>query len=204
MVLLGETMKKTMNLVRDKESGLLYKEETLHLNEQDEYIRYQSHNNGLDNPDYMAYQKRIYDEFISKFLIGDNHLDFGCGQFAAMKIITDKNLAVYDKYFHNDPIVFMKQYDTIWLIEVVEHFKDPYEEFERLFKMLNHQGRLIIQTEFIPKENLDNWWYLRDKTHYTFYDDQSFKVISNKIGFEVIFSNHINQIVLEKKENFKR
>ncbi|MDY0209997.1 MAG: methyltransferase domain-containing protein [Acholeplasma sp.] len=188
-----------LKLHRDAQSGLVYKDVSHHISLEKEFARYKTHHNELDNPNYMAYQTSIFKSFIEPFVVGEKHLDFGCGEFGPLKQISGYDVALYDYFFHPNQSVLKSTYDTVWLIEVVEHFVEPMVEFERLYNLLDSRGRLLIQTEFMPQTGIENWWYLRDETHFSFYDDQVFDYIAKQFGFVIIDSNHKNRIVLEKK-----
>ena len=194
--------KTKYNLETDRISGLICKNKADFISLDLQKERYLKHNNKRIDSDYMAYQKKIWSQFISKFMLMPDVLDYGCGEEAPLKYISGSDMDLYDLFFYPDASVFSKQYNTIILIEVVEHFESPIETFKLLNQMLKPNGRLIIQTEFIPKDKpIQTWWYLRDETHVCFYDLNVFKYLSNHLGLEIIYTNHKNRIVLQKTMN---
>lgn len=192
------TKQRKIKLHMDNESGLVYKDVTHHISNKAELSRYLTHNNQLSDPRYYQYQKSVYDDFISRFIKG-SILDYGCGEEAPLKSISGLDMACYDLYFFKDPKVLENKYDSIIMVEVIEHFRSPFDEFEMLVNRLNPKGRLIIQTEFKPNyDSIHTWWYIRDETHLSFFDEQVFQFLAKKHGLNVIFSNQKNRIVLEK------
>jgi len=176
-----------IKLHMDSKSGLVYKDESHIVNKDAELARYLAHNNTLSNSRYYDYQKRIFDTFVSQFIQG-KILDYGCGEEAPLKAISQLDMACYDLYFFKDEKVLKTTYDTIILIEVIEHFSQPNIMFKQLVDLLNPKGRLIIQTEFKPAfEVIHDWWYIRDETHLSFFDEKVFHYFADK-----------NRIVLEK------
>ncbi len=122
---------------------------------------------------YKKYMNNIFSS-IKDYLKGDC-LDYGCGKIHILSnIINDNkiNCDFYDLYYY--PILVNKKYDTIILVEVFEHFREPYDELLKIKKMLNNKGRIIIITKPY-KDNLSNWWYFRDITHINFINKDTFK-----------------------------
>lgn len=160
--------------------------------------RYDYHHNDLDDPNYVLYQKKIFDEFIGIYLKQGDLLDYGCGEAAILKTFIP-NLRVYDLFYHNDVTVFESTYDTIILIEVMEHLENPEAVIQKLTKLLKPKGRLIIQTQFYPSlERMSDWWYVRDVTHVSFYNLESFKYFAARYGIELIYTDFKSRVVLEK------
>ncbi|WP_050855571.1 methyltransferase domain-containing protein [Gillisia limnaea] len=66
-------------------------------------------------------------------------MDYGCGTgpVATAELVKHSyKVNLYDPYFENHPEVFEETYDFIICCEVMEHFHNPFEEFNRLFKLL--------------------------------------------------------------------
>ena len=193
-------MNKTnqIKLHMDPQSGLVYKDESHCISSEAEHARYLTHNNQLDDPRYYAYQKQIFDTFVSHYVFG-KILDYGCGEEAPLKAISQLDMACYDLYFHRHDHLLADTYDAIIMIEVIEHIRDVDWMFEKLVSWLNPKGRLIIQTEFKPPfGQIHTWWYIRDETHVSFFDEDVFRFYAQKHGLAVIYTNQKNRIVLEK------
>jgi SAM-dependent methyltransferase len=160
--------------------------------------RYDTHHNGEDNFEYIAYQKRIFDDFIGIYLKPGKSMDYGCGEGAVLKQFIE-DLSVYDLFYHPDQSVFKQTFDNIILIEVVEHFEHPIEEFKRLNERLSPGGRLIIQTQFYEDfEAIQTWWYVRDTTHVAFYHLDTFKYLCERFNLKLIYTDNKSRVVLEK------
>lgn len=164
----------------------------------------------------LSIKYKSYNSFI--------HLDYGCGKYPNLSNLLKwnfekLNISVssnnYDKYFNNNLDYLGKDnygaYGLITSIEVVEHFREPLKEFELLSKLLSNQSSLVIMTEFIPQniiENIDNkeifndyfkdWWYKNDETHVCFYSTKTFEVLAKKFSFGITFNNESKVIVLSK------
>jgi SAM-dependent methyltransferase len=182
----------------DQKTHLVLKDRKHWISLEDAKARYDTHHNGEDNLEYIAYQKRIFDEFIGIYMNRGKTLDYGCGEGAVLKQFID-NLAVYDLFYHTDASIFEQSFDNIIMIEVVEHFEDPLNDFKRLTELLNPGGRLLIQTQFYENyETIHQWWYVRDATHVVFYNLEAFKYISAYFGLQVIYTDNKSRVVLEK------
>lgn len=160
--------------------------------------RYDTHHNEGDNVTYIQYQKRIFDEFIGIYMTGHKIMDFGSGEGQVMKQFIPE-LVCYDLHYYPDQTVLNTPYDSIILIEVVEHFEDPIAEFEKLIQLLNPQGRLLIQTQFYTKmDDIPHWWYVRDVTHVSFYCMESFEWLCKQYNLKLIYTDYKSRVVLEK------
>lgn len=159
-----------------------------------------------------------------------NHLDYGCGKYPNLSNLLQWNFKVfnaatknsisvnsnnYDKYYHNNPEYVDNsnniKFDLITTIEVVEHFREPLKEFELFSQLLDKNANMVVMTEFIPKNILDNihniefvksefanWWYKNDITHICFYSSKTFEVIAEKFQLEIDFNNRNKVLVLNK------
>ena len=134
---------------------------------------------------YYEYMKSVYAK-IKKYLNKGISLDYGCGQVHALSDILNKNgydCDYYDLYYF--PELKNKTYDNIILIEVFEHLKEPYEEIYKLKSLLKKDGKIIIMTKVYDDIDLNNWWYLRDITHYSFIKKDTLSKWNLKFNIEV-------------------
>ena len=164
-----------------------------------EYNRYLKHDNN-DNEDYINYQKKFFHD-INNYL-GENVLDFGCGNNHILANIIRNNGYIcdyYDLYFYPDSNYKKTSYDAIILEEVIEHLKDPLNTLKDLVCYLNSGGNLIIKTMFIPNDIMQKkWWYLRDTTHISFFDLETFSYLSKLLSLQIIYCNDKDLIILQK------
>ena len=179
--------------------GFLSKDEDHILSSEDELLRYQQHNNNT-NDSYVKYQENFYKE-IAPFL-GENVLDFGCGDNHVLADIINKNNKksdYYDLYFYPNKNYKKHLYDAIILEEVIEHLKDPIDIINQLISNLKVGGKFIIRTMMIPTDVFtSNWWYLRDSTHISFFDIKTFETICELLDLKIIYFNDKDLIILQK------
>lgn len=165
-----------------------------YLSEEKELARYLLHDNDL-NEGYLKYQKAFLAE-IGNFL-GNKVLDFGCGESHLLASLIGSDY--YDKYFYPNLNIYNNIYDTIIMEEVIEHLKDPILELEKLNQILIEGGKIIVRTQLLkPEINLNNWWYLRDQTHISFYQLKTFEVICELFNYKIIYCNDCDLIILQK------
>lgn len=162
------------------------------LTEKEEKDRYDLH---ICDEDYIKYMNNIYLQ-IKDYIKGDT-LDYGCGKIHILSDILNQNnikCDYYDYYYYKN--VNLNKYDTIILIEVIEHILDVNSLFKEFDLLLNKHGRLIIMTNFLVKD-LNNWWYIRDKTHVSIFNLESFKESAHRYNYKIIDTNNKNLIILE-------
>lgn len=179
--------------------GFLAKSEEYFLDSINEYNRYLKHNNN-DDFGYIEYQKKFLNE-IREFL-GENNLDFGCGDNHILANILNENgyfCSFYDLYFYPHEEYEKRLYDAIILEEVIEHLKDPISVLKHLVNLVKSDGVLIIRTQFIIDDVFNkNWWYLRDSTHISFFDEKTFSFICKLFSLSIIYCNSKDLIILKK------
>lgn len=156
--------------------------------------RYDKH---ICDEGYLKYMNSVFYK-ISKYLNEGISLDYGCGQVHALSDILNQNnysCDYYDLFYYNS--LEDKKYDNIIMIEVIEHIENVYDELIKIKELLNNHGRIIVMTNFIPKD-ITNWWYLRDSTHVSFLDENSILMLASLLGMEVKIDKENNIFVLIK------
>lgn len=169
-----------------------------------EKAQYDYHENTIEQEGYVEFFKKFINNAVIPFLIGDVGLDFGSGPepVLAQVMLRDYNRHIdfYDLYYQPEKIYENKIYDYIISTEVMEHLQDPMKIIRILYKHLKVGGTLSIMTLFHENntEQFLKWWYRRDVTHISFFTPQTFKVISKKTGFEIIYTDNKRYITLKK------
>jgi len=158
--------------------------------------RYSEHNNDVKDIRYQSFVRPIVSAIINDFGKKHKGLDFGAGTGPVItKLLTDcsYNIKAYDPYFYNYPDYLKEKYDYIVCCEVIEHFHKPYNEFNKLKKMLNEKGRLYCKTELFREDvDFEKWYYKNDFTHAFFYTEKSIHWIKKKLDFkEVTIKNRL-------------
>ncbi|MEA3418626.1 MAG: class I SAM-dependent methyltransferase [Campylobacterota bacterium] len=168
--------------------------------------RYDLHENEESDKGYQAYFQRFLD-FVLPLVGGPKSaLDFGCGSTSLLSKMLNKEgikCDYYDPIYHPDLSCRQKNYDLIISTEVFEHLHNPKEVFELLLSQLSKGGYLAIQTQFHDNsvEHYLSWYYRQDPTHIVFFAPETFRVLCEMFGCEVVGDNGKNMVVIQKGFN---
>ncbi len=182
----------------------IFKDELIHPSPEDEYQIYEQHQNDEGNQGYINFLTNFIDAAVYPLIQQGDVLDFGSGPNPVLaKILKDTygfQVDIYDPYYAREVIFKNKTYDLITSTEVVEHFYHPIPMFETLSKHIKSKGFLALMTLFHPNDLklFNDWFYIRDITHVSFYTPKTFKYIAQRFGFHVIYTNHHRYITLQK------
>lgn len=165
--------------------------------------RYNLHQNDEEDTDYQAYFQRFLDFTLPLVGQPETALDFGCGASSLLAKMLEKEgirCDHYDPIYHPDTLVDNRKYDFIVATEVFEHLHQPKEVFESLLERLEEGGYLALQTQFHPndREKFKPWYYHQDPTHIVFFTVQTFKVLCEAYGCELVAENQKNILVIRK------
>lgn len=159
----------------------------MHISPEDEKIRYDQHNNDINDPGYRQFVKPLVESVKNKFSVGTKGLDYGAGSgpvAADLLVKLGYEIKLFDPFYWNNPEVLTNKYDFIICCEVIEHFCKPYDEFKLLHSLLRPHGSLFCMTEILRDDlNLEEWYYLKDPTHIFFYHRQTFEWIRGEFSF---------------------
>jgi hypothetical protein len=158
-----------------------------HVSREDEKIRYEQHNNDVEDPRYHKFVEPIVGSILKGFNTHHCGLDFGAGTGPVIaKILREKGYPVelYDPFFWDNPELLERKYDFIVCCEVIEHFRRPAKEFRLLRSLLGPNGKLFCMTE-LYSETIDfkKWYYKNDPTHVFFYHLDTLAWIRSFFGF---------------------
>lgn len=185
------------------ECEVIYKDLDQKISLTDEKKVYDLHENSIENEGYVNFLSNFVDSALYPFLKSGKLLDFGSGPEPVLKsILEDKYLFevdIYDYFYAPQQSVFKDTYDGITSTEVFEHLWNPMDVLKKLKSILKKDGILAIMTLFHPKDQMTffDWFYIRDPSHVTFYTPKTFKIMSEIVGLEVIYTNHHRYLTLK-------
>jgi hypothetical protein len=155
----------------------------------EEVMRYLSHRNERDDPQYQAFLARLAGPLGEQLDAGMQGIDYGCGPTPVLgAMLTEAGFPTvsYDPLFHPDASVLGRRYDFVSCCEVVEHAHEPRALFERLAQLVRPGGTIGVMTRFHGTEApFARWWYRRDPTHVCFYDARTMMWIGDEFGWTV-------------------
>ncbi|MGM0634974.1 MAG: class I SAM-dependent methyltransferase [Bacteroidota bacterium] len=158
-----------------------------------EQERYETHNNDVYDPRYRKFVQPITDAVLSNFEAKKHlGLDYGCGTGPVASVVLEENgfdVNLYDPYFEPNENNLKQSYDFIICCEVMEHFYQPFKEFELLKKLLKPGGKLYCKTSILSdknRANFKNWGYKNDPTHVFFYQKETLEYLQQKLGFSTV------------------
>jgi hypothetical protein len=146
----------------------------------EEHSRYEQHENELLDSGYAKFLARSLDQIPLSSYIAEEILDYGYGKNRPLATLLAKrgfSAKSYDLYFHKEDKLLSQSYGLIFCLETAEHFRNPFQEFAKLFSLLKSGGAILLRTEF-PPENFAEWYYHRDFTHLAFYSMKTFQYLA--------------------------
>lgn len=172
----------------------------------EEKSRYARHQNDPADPDYRRFLSRLADPLIPKLRPGSRGLDYGSGPGPTLSVMLEEHgfrMSIYDPFFAPDSVALDSTYDFVTCTETVEHFHHPAREFSRLVDLLNPGGWLAIMTEMLqPDEDFEDWWYIRDPTHVSFYQSETMEWFGKERGLTVEFPAR-NVVLFQKPASMR-
>ncbi len=167
--------------------------------------RYLQHQNFSTQAGYVAMLDKFIESCVSPFAAtGDAILDFGCGPEPVLMGLLDKRgyrADAYDPLFRPDESYRGRAYDLVVLTEVLEHLTDPLETLQDILPVLKPGGHLAAQTLFRPagREAFGEWWYRRDSTHVSFFNQRSAETLGKALGLGKVWSDGKQWVVWIKE-----
>lgn len=200
-------LKNTPHFFQCETCEAIFRNPLFILKSEEEHLRYQNHNNHIEDVNYIHYLSHSLSPFLNFISSQEKGLDFGCGPSKGIEaLLKPQNYQIesYDKYFfpHTFSSDARPKYDYIFCHEVIEHFVDFKKEFTELVSLLKPQGQLLIRTELHKNDlnHFEDWYYKNDSTHVFFLSLNTFNYLSEKLNFDF---KHIdsNKFILSKFEN---
>ena len=173
-----------------------------YISNSNEKKHYLKHNNSITDLNYRNFLLKLIEPVKDKISTSDIGLDYGCGFAPALANIFKSygfKVELYDPFFFPNKDVLLKKYKFITCSEVVEHFFNPCDEFDKINNLLDDNSWFGVMTTFLPKDELfENWYYRRDPTHVVFYKKKTFQHIGYQRNWQVFFPSE-NIVLFNKK-----
>lgn len=165
----------------------IFRSQAFFLAPAEEKKRYATHNNDVHDPRYQQFVSPITNAVLAWYAPQSAGLDFGAGTGPVIaKVLRDHgyNIREYDPFFCNKRQLLAETYDYIVCCEVLEHFREPAQEFRLLQGLLKENGRLLCMT-LLYEHRIDfgTWHYKNDPTHVFFYQRATLNWIQAVFGF---------------------
>ena len=205
----GSSLKADYYICRECE--FIFIDENKICSPSEEKSRYEAHDNSQSNKGYVNWLNSFLQEAVLPFKNGSQKntgtltaLDFGSGPEPVLAALLEEEgfcTTIFDPYFSPDQSYKEKTYDLITSTEVLEHLLDPMPVLRQLSDLLNPDGLLAVMTNFHPGEGetFNNWWYVQDFTHISFYNLKTFQQIEKLLPLEIVYRNDRNICVFKKK-----
>ncbi len=163
-----------------------------------EKARYDTHQNSADDEGYRQFLSKIIPPLLSKIKISDHGLDYGCGPAPVLaQMLYEQGIKTdyHDPFYHPNSALLTKQYDFVTCTEVVEHFRDPLTEWQKLINLVKKGGWLAVMTQ-LTYSGMDfgSWYYKNDETHVSFYSSETFNWLSQQ--YHLSLEHYGNSIIL--------
>lgn len=164
--------------------------------------RYQQHQNSKADEGYVKFLKQAIEPALELISSESRMLDYGCGPEPVLSQLLEEK-GFYCQNF--DPFFYPKEpeekFDCIFSTETFEHFHYSHKELKKLTHLLNENGLLVVMTEFYQDAaHFSNWWYTRDFTHVTFYNQSTFEYICSHFGFTLQYTDGKRVVILRKNK----
>lgn len=152
-----------------------------------ERARYETHRNSPEDAGYRAFLDRLLVPLAARLRPGARGLDYGSGPGPTASVMMRERGFVmrdYDPYFAPDEAALAGPLEFIVCTEVVEHFRRPAENFNKLDALLAPGGTLGVLTGVLEDDAaFPAWWYHRDLTHIAFYRPETLAWIAQRYGW---------------------
>lgn len=166
------------------ECNLIFIPPEQRLSGEEEFSRYEMHENDPADPRYRKFLSRMFNPLIKKIPENSYGLDFGSGPGPKLNLMFEEaghSMRIYDPFYAINTGVFEEHYDFITSTETAEHLYDPLTELDRLWKILKPGGYLGIMTRrWTIVEKFKNWHYKNDDTHVIFFHENTFRWLQKR------------------------
>lgn len=170
--------------------------------------------------DYQTQEKKLerrltnLGKIVSRFIKKGKILDVGAG-FGQFSSVLDKmgkfslNIvepSIKQKYLLNKKFTLHKltyemfltrhlrgveaKYNLILMMDILEHFKDPFQILKKTNKLLSKNGYLVIQTpnyKSLMAKVCKNWSWWMVEDHKMIFSPKSLLLLLNKAGYKTVY-----------------
>lgn len=177
-----------------------------YLSREAEAARYREHENHLGNTGYVTmFQEKI--GLVRRHCPQVKHvLDFGCGYEPVLATLLQREgyeAQYYDSmFFPGKPA--RTDFDLVISTETFEHLHHPAREIQNIRGLLQPRGYLAVMTRLYTEAGDEpdggaflNWYYRRDPTHVCFYRLETFDWIARNFGFQRVYDNAKDFVILQ-------
>ena len=115
---------------------LVFVPQEFHLSPGDEKAEYDLHENSPLDEGYRQFLSRLFKPLTDKLKQGSTGLDFGCGPGPTLSVMFEEaghRVAIYDPFYQPDRAPLEQTYDFVSASEVVEHFRNPRVDLNRMW-----------------------------------------------------------------------
>lgn len=187
------------------ECNLVFKNPDNFFSHEQDVHRYTTHNNNSNDQGYVEFLRKIIPPLKPFLPKKFDALDFGCGPGPTLCLLLEEEGGKVENY---DPIFFPdghllipESYDVVTATEVVEHFKNPRQDWETLVGLVKDNGILAIMTLFYSSEiDFKKWWYKNDATHIVFYQVRTFEYLMQEFNLELLYTDNKSIIIFKKAD----
>jgi cyclopropane fatty-acyl-phospholipid synthase-like methyltransferase len=158
----------------------------------DEKAEYDLHQNSPDDQGYRQFLSRIFEPVHGRLAPGSHGLDFGSGPGPTLSVMFEEvghRMAIYDPFYSADTSPLSARYDFVTASEVVEHFRDPAVDLNRIWSCVKPDGLLAIMTKLaLDREAFARWHYKNDRTHICFFSRETFEWLATEWNVDLDFA----------------
>ncbi len=201
-----EICSSTTNKIKDIKNSILYyhcdccqfisKSPDNFIEFHEERSIYNYHNNSIEDEKYVDMFRNFINKSVTPYVCSGKLLDYGSGPEPVLVQLLNKeynfDTEYYDLHYSPEKVYINKKYDAIVSTEVLEHIKNPMETFKLIYELLENGGIFAFMTlyHYNDYDRFIKWWYRRDKTHISFYNDVTLEKIANILGFKILYTDH--------------
>ncbi len=186
---------------------LVFVPQEFHLSPGDEKAEYDLHENSPLDEGYRQFLSRLFKPLTDKLKQGSTGLDFGCGPGPTLSVMFEEaghRVAIYDPFYQPDRAPLEQTYDFVSASEVVEHFRNPRVDLNRMWDCVRTGGWLGIMTKRVRNADaFAKWHYKDDPTHVSFFSVDTFEWLADQWNADLTFVGD-DVVLLQKPAQSER